>query len=63
MEKAIGRDFDAVLPEDRKVVVEAINQGVAINAIKRGTKLEKALVALADSIRMPSTTAMERRKS
>lgn len=62
MEKAIGRDFDAVLPEDRKVVAEAINQGVAINAIKRGTKLEKALVALADSIRMPATTGVERRK-
>ena len=62
MEKAIGRDFDAVLPEDRKVVVEAINQGVAINAIKRGTKLEKALAALADSL-LPVSAAAQRRKA
>lgn len=62
MEKAIGRDFDVLLPEDRKLVVEAINQGVALHSIKRGTKLEKALVALADSIHAPAMAA-ERRKS
>ena len=62
MEKAIGRDFDAILPEDRKVVVEAINQGVAINAIKRGTKLEKALTTLADRL-VPAMAVAERRKS
>ncbi|HWA60450.1 MAG TPA: hypothetical protein VG939_03705 [Caulobacteraceae bacterium] len=42
-EKAIGRTFDAVLPEDRKVVNAAINQGVELAQVKRGTKLEKAI--------------------
>lgn len=54
MEKAIGRSFDAVLPEDRKLMDDAINQGVAIASIRRGTKLEKALAALAESLRVPA---------
>ena len=44
------------------MVVEAINQGVAINAIKRGTKLEKALTTLADRL-VPAMAVAERRKS
>jgi pilus assembly protein CpaE len=54
MEKAIGHAFDAVLPEDRKLMDDAINQGVAISSIRRGTKLEKALMALAESLRAPA---------
>jgi len=54
MEKAIGLPFDTTVPEDRKVMDEAINQGVAISTIRRGTKLEKALIALAESLRMPA---------
>jgi Flp pilus assembly CpaE family ATPase len=60
MEKAIGRAFDAVLPEDGKVMSEAINQGVALASVRKGTKLEKALVSLADSLRTPA--AAEARK-
>lgn len=61
MEKAIGRTFDAVLPEDRKLMDEAINQGVAIHSIRRGAKLEKALVQLAEMIGLPALVT-ERRK-
>lgn len=61
MERAIGRAFDAVVPEDRKVMDDAINQGVAISTIRRGTKLEKALIALAESLRTPAVA--EARKS
>lgn len=46
-EKALGRPFDAVIPEDRRVMMDAINQGVEVSAVKRGTKLEKAIAALA----------------
>ncbi len=60
VEKAIGRDFDALLPEDRKLVAEAINQGVALHSVKRGTKLERALTLLADAIGVPALA--ERRK-
>jgi len=60
MEKAIGHGFDAVLPEDRKVMDDAINQGVAISTVRRGTKLEKALVALAQSLRTPAIAEARR---
>ncbi|MGE5566491.1 MAG: AAA family ATPase [Parcubacteria group bacterium] len=60
MEKAIGRHFDAVVPEDRKVMDDAINQGVAISTIRRGTKLEKALIALAQSLRTHATAEARR---
>jgi len=49
-EKAIGRAFDIVIPEDRSVMNAAINQGVELSAIKRGTKLEKAVGLLADAV-------------
>jgi pilus assembly protein CpaE len=49
-ERALGRPFDAVLPEDRKVMCAAINQGAEIGAIKRGTKLEKAMAELSDKV-------------
>jgi pilus assembly protein CpaE len=47
-ERALGRTFDVVIPEDRRVMNAAINQGQQISAIRRGTKLEKAIVGLAD---------------
>ena len=43
VEHAIGRSFDATLPEDRKLMIEAVNQGAAITALRRGSKLEKSL--------------------
>jgi pilus assembly protein CpaE len=49
-ERALGRPFDAVLPEDRKVMCAAINQGAEIGAIRRGTKLEKAIVELSEKV-------------
>jgi pilus assembly protein CpaE len=50
VENAIGRHFDVVAPEERKLMNEAINQGVAISTIRRGSKLEKAIEQLADLI-------------
>lgn len=46
-EKAIGRAFDVVIPADERVMNAAINQGVMISAIRRKTKLEKAIGDLA----------------
>lgn len=47
---AIGRSFDIVAPEDRKLMNEAINQGVGLSALRRGSKLEKAIIDLADRL-------------
>ena len=44
----MGRKFDVVAPEERKLMGEAINQGVALSMLRRGTKLEKALSQLAE---------------
>jgi pilus assembly protein CpaE len=49
-ERAIGRAFDIVIPEDRGVMSAAINQGLELSAIRRGTKLEKAVGLLADAM-------------
>lgn len=49
-EAAIGRAFDVQIPDDRKLMNEAINQGVAISVLRRGSKLEKGLEALAACI-------------
>ena len=43
VEAAIGRSFDVTIPEDRKLMSEAVNQGAAISNLRRGSKLEKAL--------------------
>jgi pilus assembly protein CpaE len=49
-ERALGRNFDVVLPEEARVMGAAANQGLTISEVRRGTKLEKALAQLADRI-------------
>ena len=49
-ERALGRPFDVVLPEDGRVMAAAANQGVPLSEVRRGTKLEKSIVQLADQI-------------
>jgi pilus assembly protein CpaE len=47
-ERAIGRPFDIVLPEDARVVGAAVNQGLMLSALRRGSKLEKSVAQFAD---------------
>jgi pilus assembly protein CpaE len=47
-EKAIGRCFDLVLPEDTRTMVAAVNQGLSLSDVRRGTKLEKLVGQLAE---------------
>ena len=49
-ERALGRAFDVVVPEDRKLMNAALNQGVELSALRRGAKLEKAIGELADKV-------------
>ena len=62
-ERALGRPFDVVIPEDRKVMNDALNQGLEIASIKRGTKLEKAIALLADRIVETQAVVAARRSS
>jgi pilus assembly protein CpaE len=49
-ERAIGRPFDVVVPSDSAVMGAATNEGLMVSAVRRGTKLEKALGQAADII-------------
>lgn len=49
-ERAIGREFDVVIPEDRKTMTAAINEGVELSSVRKGTKLEKAVGDLAGKL-------------
>jgi pilus assembly protein CpaE len=49
-ERSLGRRFDVVIPEDRRIMNAAVNEGQAISSVRRGTKLEKAVAELAGRI-------------
>jgi pilus assembly protein CpaE len=49
-ERALGRGFDVVVPEDRKLMYSAINQGVELSSLRRGAKIERAIADLAKLI-------------
>ena len=49
-ERVLGRPFDIVVPEDRRTLFAAVNQGVEISAVRTGTKVEKAIALLADRL-------------
>jgi pilus assembly protein CpaE len=57
-ERAIGRAFDIVIPEDTRVMETACNQGVEIAAIRRGTKLEKMTGLLAEAMTADALAAL-----
>lgn len=62
-EKAIGRSFDIVIPEDRRLMIDAVAQGRPISAIRSGSKLEKGLLELArvvDPAQAPRTDKRRR---
>jgi pilus assembly protein CpaE len=61
-ERALGRPFDVVLPEDRRAMNAAINQGVELSTIRRGTKLEKALIQMAGAIHAPAAAEAHARR-
>lgn len=57
-EQAIGRPFDLCLPRDPNLST-AVNQGVELASIRRGTRLEKAIGQFADIIHAPSRQQAE----
>ncbi len=49
-EKALGHRVDYQIPNDYRLVSEAINQGVALSRLKGRTKVEKAITGLLDAV-------------
>jgi pilus assembly protein CpaE len=49
-ERALDRKFDVVVPLDVRTMSAAINQGVELATVRRGTALEKAVAGLAERI-------------
>src|SRR5436305_120474 len=54
-ERSLGRPFDVVLPSDPRNMNAAINQGVELTTVRRGTKLEKSLAQLLSVVRAPAS--------
>ena len=54
-ERSLGRSFDVVLPADARTMNAAINQGVDLASVRRGTKLEKALAQLLAMVLAPAS--------
>ncbi|MFN3515217.1 MAG: CpaE family protein [Phenylobacterium sp.] len=50
VEAAIGRGFDVKIAEDRKLMGSAVNQGLSVRALRRGSQLERSLRELATLI-------------
>jgi pilus assembly protein CpaE len=46
----LRRNFDVVIPEDRRLMNEAIAQGRELSAVRSGSKLEKAIGELAEAL-------------
>lgn len=61
-ERALGRGFDVIVPEDRKLMLAAINQGVELASLRRGAKIEKAIGDLARLL-APQTATIEPAKT
>ena len=49
-ERALGRPFDVVVPEEGRAMGAASNQGLSISEVRRSSKLDKALVQLAERV-------------
>jgi Flp pilus assembly CpaE family ATPase len=49
-ERALGRAFDVVIPDEARLMREANNQGVELSALLRSGKLVKSLNVLADML-------------
>lgn len=58
-EKAIGRPFDVVIPDDRRLMDDAVSQGCEISSLRSGSKLEKAIETLAAVIAPAAVAAVE----
>lgn len=61
-ERALGRKFDLVVPFDARTMSAAINQGVELSTVRRGTGLEKAIATLADLISSAAMAARPARR-
>lgn len=61
-ERALGRSFDILLPEDIRAMGGATNQGVPIADVRRGTKLEKYIGQLADRMAMDALSKPQLRR-
>lgn len=57
-ERALGRDFDVLVPDEARVMREANNQGLEIAAMPRTAKLVKSVTALADALTATRANAL-----
>jgi pilus assembly protein CpaE len=51
-ERALGREFDVVIPAEERAMVGATNQGLPLSAVRRSSKLDKSIEQLAERMAM-----------
>jgi pilus assembly protein CpaE len=61
-EKALGRSFQIVVPEDGRTMGAATNQGLSLADIRRNTKLEKFVEELAKAMAVDALVAPAKRR-
>ncbi|HVV65566.1 MAG TPA: hypothetical protein VHC42_08850 [Rhizomicrobium sp.] len=61
-ERAIGRPFDVAIPEDRRVMRSATNQGLQLAEVGRNSKVEKAVAEFAELISAHALQLAEMRR-
>jgi pilus assembly protein CpaE len=57
-ERALGREFDVILPDEARLMREANNQGVELSALRGSAKLLKSVTALADALAATNAIAL-----
>ena len=58
-ERALGRPFDIIMPQDTHAMGGATNQGLPLAEVRRGTKLEKSIGQLAERMAMDALAASQ----
>jgi pilus assembly protein CpaE len=61
-ERALGRPFDVVIPEEGRAMLAAANQGLSISEVRRSSKLDKALAQLADRVGADALVAPQQQR-
>lgn len=61
VERALGREFDVVIPDEPRLMRDATNQGVELASLPRSAKLLKSVTALADAMAPANTTTIVKR--
>jgi ABC-type phosphate/phosphonate transport system substrate-binding protein len=62
VEKALGRKIDFFVANDYRTVSEALDQGLALSAVSKRSKVFKSIMKLSDDLAKTGTASAARRE-